>query len=82
MAHSYDYSNLTIDIPNTVKRDNPYKLGFKIYGFTSLGVMVLILAPLSSSMVIVGGFNFIRKKILQGRNKSTTEHHSVQMLSR
>jgi hypothetical protein len=82
---TYDYTNLTIDIPNKVEHDNPYKLRFKIYGFTSLGVVVLILAPFTIIILqIVGAFNLIWKKILQRRNKSTrsdstcTEHHSVQ----
>ena len=73
---TYDYTNLTINIPNIVKYDNPYKLRFKIYGSTSLGV---ILAPFII-ILIVGACYFIRKKILQiqRQNKSTTEHHLVQ----
>ena len=67
---TYDYTNLTINIPNIVKHDNPYKLRFKIYGSTSLGV---ILAPFII-ILIVGACYFIRKKILQiqRQNKSTS----------
>jgi hypothetical protein len=70
---TYDYTNLTIDIPNKVEHDNPYELRFKIYGFTSLGIVILILV----SLIIIGAFYFMWKKILQRRNKSI-EHHSVQ----
>ncbi len=76
---TYDYTNLTIDIPNKVEHDNPYALEFKIYGFTSLGVVILILAPFTI-ILIVAAFKFMWKKIFQRRNKSTVtpEHQSVQ----
>ena len=78
---TYDYSNLTIGIPNgEVKRNNPYKMRFKIYGFTSLGVVAIPILALFMFMLIVGAFKFTRKITdhIRRRNESTTGHHSVQ----
>lgn len=58
---TYDYSNLTIGIPYEVKRDNPYKMRFQIYGFTSLGVVAILILALFMFMLIVGAFKFTRK---------------------
>ena len=69
---TYDYSDLTIGIPNEVKRDNPYKSRLEIYGYTSLGVVVILILTIFI-MLIVGAFKF-RKR----HSESTTEHHSVQ----
>ena len=54
---TYDYSNLTIGIPNReMKRDNPYKLRFEIYG-----VVALLLLTIFMFVLIVGAaFKFIR----------------------
>ena len=51
---TYDYSNLTISIPNQVKQDNPYKKKLTIYGFASLGVIVIISMLFMLIVVIVG----------------------------
>ena len=77
---TYDYSDLIIGIPNEVKRDNPYKMRFKIYGFTSLGVVAILILALFMFMLIVGAVKFTRKITDHKRrqNNSTTKHHSVQ----
>ena len=87
---TYDYSNITIDIPNQVKHDNPYKRILTIYGSTSLAVIViLIVIPIMFTLivrVIVGAIRAVRtKKSLNRRiqNRATiesnlAEKHSVQ----
>ena len=50
---TYDYSNLTISLPNQVKYDNPYKLTFAVYGSVSLGVIMISIALLLIGTIIL-----------------------------
>ena len=50
---TYDYSNLTISLPNQVKHDNPYKLTLTVYGSVSLGVIMISVALLLIGVIIL-----------------------------
>lgn len=77
---TYDYSNITIDIPNQVKHDNPYKRILTIYGFTSLGVIVILIVIPIMFTLIVGAICAVRKKILSKKtlNRSTQNRANIE----
>ena len=65
---TYDYSNLTISLPNQVKHDNPYKLMLTVYGSVSLGVIATIILTLLMFPAII----WIWRKLLNRKKQAAT----------
>ena len=74
---TYDYSNLTISLPNQVKHDNPYKLTLTVYGYMSLGVIVTIIILTLLMFILVRVVKRIHRKLLNRKKTSNCSTMSI-----
>ena len=50
----YDYSNITVNLPNRIKHDNPCKEGLEIYGYTILVVDIVLMTVIVVLIFLMG----------------------------